>query len=108
MEVSSFVIGLVVAFTIINLLLIFRLYQLIQMFKSQIDILNARSLSYESVYIKDRNAEQKDLDGFKNQILNEIEVKNTEFFVDTLDSIDKKINETKFLKNGKKETRKIS
>lgn len=95
MDVNSFIVGIIATLLLVGFLLIYRLYQLLQVFKKQIDNLNARSLSYETIYVKDREKEILNYEDFKQEILSDIETKNTEFYIETMDSVKKQINKTK-------------
>ena len=95
MDVNSFIVGIIATLLLVGFLLIYRLYQLLQVFKKQIDNLNARSLSYETIYVKDREKEILNYEDFKQEILSDIETKNTEFYIETMDSVKKQISKTK-------------
>ena len=95
MDVNSFIVGIIATLLLVGFLLIYRLYQLLQVFKKQIDNLSARSLSYETIYVKDREKEILNYEDFKQEILSDIETKNTEFYIETMDSVKKQINKTK-------------
>jgi hypothetical protein len=95
MDVNSFIVGIIATLLLVGFLLIYRLYQLLQVFKKQIDNLNVRSLSYETIYVKDREKEILNYEDFKQEILSDIETKNTEFYIETMDSVKKQINKTK-------------
>tara|TARA_B100002019_G_C21270443_1_gene601917 strand:- start:2930 stop:3229 length:300 start_codon:yes stop_codon:yes gene_type:complete len=95
MDVNSFIVGIIATLLLVGFLLIYRLYQLLQVFKKQIDNLSARSLSYETIYVKDREKEILNYEDFKQEILSDIETKNTEFYIETMDSVKKQISKTK-------------
>lgn len=95
MDVNSFIVGIIATLLLVGFLLIYRLYQLLQVFKKQIDNLSARSLSYETIYVKDREKEILNYEDFKQEILSDIETKNTEFYIETMDSVKKQISKIK-------------